>query len=92
MTRYIRLATGSLQYILLGLAAFISVFPFIWMVISATNTTADIIIGKVSFGHALLTNIQTFMTQVDVPLIMWNSIKIAGVGTVLTLAVTSLAG
>ncbi|WP_180900777.1 carbohydrate ABC transporter permease [Martelella soudanensis] len=90
--RLTRLATGSLTYILLGIAAFISVFPFIWMVIGATNTTADIVIGKVTFGHALMTNIEGFLAQVDVVRIMWNSIKIAGLGTFLTLAVTSLAG
>ena len=88
----LRTASGSLKYIFLGLAAFISVFPFFWMVIGATNTTADIVIGKVTFGRALMTNIEAFFAQVDVALIMWNSIKIAAVGTALTLAVTSLAG
>ncbi|WP_174801138.1 carbohydrate ABC transporter permease [Martelella limonii] len=88
----LRTASGSLKYIFLGLAAFISVFPFFWMVIGATNTTADIVIGKVTFGRALMTNIEAFFAQVDVALIMWNSIKIAAVGTALTLAITSLAG
>ncbi|MET3600897.1 carbohydrate ABC transporter permease [Martelella mangrovi] len=87
-----RYTAATLVYAALGLAAFISVFPFIWMVIGATNTTADIVTGKVSFGAALLDNISTFVTQVDVPLIMWNSVKIAVAGTLLTLFVSSLAG
>ncbi|WP_319520513.1 carbohydrate ABC transporter permease [uncultured Martelella sp.] len=87
-----RYTAATLIYAALGLAAFISVFPFIWMVIGATNTTADIVTGKVSFGAALLDNISTFVTQVDVPLIMWNSVKIAVAGTLLTLFVSSLAG
>ncbi|TCT34786.1 lactose ABC transporter membrane protein [Martelella mediterranea] len=88
-TRYL---STALLYGALGLAAFISVFPFIWMVISATNTTADIVTGKASFGLAFLDNIKMFFSQVDVPLIMWNSVKIAIAGTVLTLLVSSLAG
>ncbi len=88
-TRYL---SATLLYGALGLAAFISVFPFIWMVISATNTTADIVTGKASFGLAFLDNLSAFFTQVDVPLIMWNSVKIAIAGTFLTLLVSSLAG
>lgn len=81
-----------LQYGVLSLAAFLSVFPFIWMLIGATNTTSDIIRGKVSFGSALVTNVTAFFTQVDVPLVFWNSVKIAVVGTLLTLLISSLAG
>lgn len=81
-----------LQYAFLSLAAFLSVFPFIWMVIGATNTTSDIIRGKLSFGAALGANIGSFFTAVDVPLIMWNSVKIAIFGTLITLLISSLAG
>lgn len=86
-----RLAGNALQYVFLGIAAF-SVFPFIWMVIGATNTSIDIISGKTSFGSALAQNIATFLEQVDVPLVMWNSVKIAVLSTILTIAVSSLAG
>ncbi|WP_176083862.1 carbohydrate ABC transporter permease [Martelella sp. HB161492] len=87
-----RSAASFLKYALLALAAFISVFPFLWMVISATNTTADIVTGKATVGTALFSNIATFFTQVDVPLVMWNSVKIAIAGTFLTLLISSLAG
>ena len=80
------------MYLFLGIAAFLSVFPFIWMLIGATNSTADIIKGKVSLGSALLTNLQNFLTQVDVPLILWNSFKVAGLATFFTLLISSLAG
>jgi lactose/L-arabinose transport system permease protein len=83
-----RLAT----YLLLSLAAFISVFPFFWMVVGATNTSADVIKGKATPGGALWTNITVFFTSVDMPRILFNSFFIAGVGTALTLLVSSLAG
>ena len=85
-----RLSGTALQYAFLGLAAFLSIFPFFWMVISATNTSIDIIGGKTTFGGAFLANVGKFFTEVDVPLIFWNSAKVAVLATVLTIAVSSL--
>jgi lactose/L-arabinose transport system permease protein len=82
----------ALVYILLSIAAFISVFPFLWMIVGATNTSAEIIKGKISPGGAFLTNAMTFFNQVDALRIFWNSGFIAVVATVLTLAISSLAG
>ena len=79
-------------YTLLVIAAFVSVFPFLWMLIGATNYSADIIKGKVTPGTALLQNISVFFNSVDMPRILFNSFFIAGVGTALTLLVSSLAG
>jgi lactose/L-arabinose transport system permease protein len=79
-------------YLALTVAAFISVFPFVWMVVAATNTSPDIIKGKASPGDALLANIATFLNAVDLPRVLFNSFFIAGVGTALTLLVSSLAG
>lgn len=82
----------ALVYALLSVASFVSVFPFFWMVVGATNTSADIVKGKTSIGGALLTNAATFFNQVDALRIFWNSGFIAVVATVLTLAISSLAG
>ncbi|WP_412535308.1 carbohydrate ABC transporter permease [Mesorhizobium sp. BAC0120] len=82
----------AIVYLLLIVAAVISVFPFCWMIVSSTNTAADVLKGKATFGDALWTNIVNFFTQVDVLRIFWNSAFLAIVGTVLTLAVSSLAG
>jgi lactose/L-arabinose transport system permease protein len=92
MTTLRRRLPDIVQYAVLSLAAFLSIFPFIWMVIGATNTTSEIIRGKVTFGTALFDNIASFFAQVNVPLVFWNSVKIALVGTALTLLVSSLAG
>ncbi|MDX0994298.1 carbohydrate ABC transporter permease [Sinorhizobium medicae] len=87
-----RLAASAATYGLLGLMAFLSIFPFIWMVLGATNSSIDIIKGKLLPGAAFATNVGNFFTLVNVPLVFWNSAKIAILATVLTLAVSSLAG
>jgi lactose/L-arabinose transport system permease protein len=76
----------------LWLAAFISVFPFYWMVVGATNTANEITGGKSTFGLHLFENIGKFFTLVDAPRIFFNSFFVAITGTALTLIVTSLAG
>lgn len=82
----------GLLYIGLSVAAFISIFPFYWMVVGSTNTSPDIAAGKASPGLNLIQNIIAFFATVDVPRMFWNSAFIALVGTALTLIVSSLAG
>ena len=82
----------ALTYAALGLAAFISVFPFYWMIVGSTNTSIEIINGKSSFGSALLDNIAKFLAQVDVVHVFLNTSKVAFFGTVFTLIISSLAG
>ena len=77
-SRFARLLPDVLQYLVLSVAAFLSIFPFLWMVIGATNSSGDIIKGKTSFGAALSTNVTNFFTLVDVPLVFWNSAKVDG--------------
>jgi lactose/L-arabinose transport system permease protein len=82
----------GIVYLLLTAAAFVSGFPFFWMIVSSTNTAADVLKGKASFGDALWANIVKLFTQVDVPRVFGNSAFLAIVGTLLTLAISSLAG
>ncbi|MDB5473977.1 MAG: carbohydrate transporter permease [Devosia sp.] len=82
----------GLVYLLLSIAAFVSVFPFLWMVIGTTNSSADIIRGKASLGGEFFNNAVTFFTQVDALRVFWNSAFIAVVATALTLLISSLAG
>jgi len=79
-------------YGFVGVMSFISVFPFLWMILNTTNTSIDIMQGRLSMGSALSANIRNFFAATNVPLIFWNSTKIAILSTVLTLAVSSLAG
>ena len=82
----------GLVYLLLSIAAFVSVFPFYWMIVGATNRSADVVTGKANLGDYLFTNVATFFATVDVPRVFWNSAVIAVVGSLLTLLVSSLAG
>jgi lactose/L-arabinose transport system permease protein len=72
--------------------SFISLFPFYWMVVSSTNSTSDINIGKFTFGDQLLMNFNNLVGQVDLPLIFWNTSKIALINTLATLVICSMAG
>ncbi|WP_297110019.1 carbohydrate ABC transporter permease [uncultured Devosia sp.] len=88
-----RMSLGrGLTYLALSLVSFISVFPFFWMIIGATNTSADVNLGKMSFGTALFDNIAHFFSLFDVPRVLLNTAGIAVAGTALTLLVCSLAG
>ena len=85
-------ASNLLMQAALWLAAFISVFPFYWMVVGATNTAVEITGGKTTFGTKLLVNTAKFFALPNIPRIFANSFFVAIVGTILTLSVTSLAG
>lgn len=92
MNNPLALARSSLVYALLIIAALVSIFPFFWMIVGTTNTAADILKGKADFGGAFFDNVAMFFAQVDVPRVFWNSAFLAIVGTILTLAISSLAG
>lgn len=87
-----RLVQRTFVYTALSITAFVSVFPFIWLMVGATNTSADIIRGKTGLGTALITNYIHLTQQVDLPTLFWNSSKIAIIATALTLVVASLSG
>ncbi|WP_427982854.1 carbohydrate ABC transporter permease [Agarivorans sp.] len=80
------------MHVFLLLMSLISLFPFYWMVVSSTNKTSDINMGKFTFGDQLLVNFNNLTSQVDLPLIFWNTSKIALLSTFATLAVCSIAG
>lgn len=82
----------GVMYLFLVVIAFVSLFPFFWMVVSSTNTTADINQGKMSFGTALIDNFTKLNQLVDLPQIFWNTAKVSLLGTFLTLVIASLAG
>jgi len=41
-------------YLFLSISAFLSIFPFYWMIVGSTNTSVDVIKGKLIFGTHLL--------------------------------------
>lgn len=82
-----------LKYIFLTLAAVISIFPFVWMMISATNTAAEVNVGKLAPGGHLLTNLSNlFHNSLGYGASLRTSILIAVLTTVFALLISSVAG
>ena len=81
-----------ITYIFLSVAALISIFPFFWMIIGATNASKDILKGKLTFGSELINNTINLFGTVDIMSGLWMSTKIAVLGTILTLLLCSMAG
>ena len=80
-------------YIFLGIVAFISVFPFYWMISAATNTSFDVAQGRILPGGYLLENFKN-LTAGNQSLwgAMGKSFLYALVQTILALLICSLAG
>lgn len=83
---------GAFKYIFLSIAAFVSIFPFVWMLIGATNTATNITLGKITPGGELVNNFSKLLEMVDLPNVLFNSAKIALISTTLVLIFASLAG
>ncbi|MEG2708670.1 MAG: carbohydrate ABC transporter permease [Vagococcus sp.] len=81
------------KYFILIVASFISVFPFIWMILGMTNKTVDITAGKLMIGSELITNFQNlFANNLDFKRALLNSAVIAVITTVFSLLLSSMAG
>ena len=81
------------KYVFLILASIISIFPFLWMIICATNDAVDINRGTVTFGTSLFKNLQNlFATDRGFLKALGNSAIIAVITTALALLVSSAAG
>lgn len=80
------------KYIFLIIASAISVFPLIWMAISATNTSAEVVAGRMVPGTYLVQNFKNLLANQDVSGAMINSFKYSIVLTLLSLLICSLAG
>jgi cellobiose transport system permease protein len=78
---------------LLLLGVVVSLFPFYWTIVMATNTTQDIYSDppKLIFGSQLLTNIRHVLDNIDFFGSMLNTVIVAVCTTVLVLFFDSLA-
>ena len=79
-------------YAFLTVFAIFSLFPLYFMVVSATNTSAEVLSSKLVPGTHLFDNITKLFETQDVLSAMWSSAAIAIGTTVLALAVCSIAG
>lgn len=83
---------GLGRHFFLVIVSFLSIFPFYWMVVSATNTSKDITMGKLSFGSALITNVKNAFESADLFGAFKNSAILAIIIVFVSLFICSLAG
>lgn len=81
-----------LKHAFLIIVSFLSAFPFYWMIVSSTNTTLDVVLGKMTPGGYLLENFQALTANGKLYTAFQNSLSYTLVVMVLALLVSSLAG
>lgn len=79
-------------YIFLIIVAFISVFPFYWMISAATNESFAVTQGRIIPGTYAIENFKSLVASTELGLCMRNSFVYSIVQTLAALFVCSLAG
>lgn len=86
-------AFRTAEYIILSVLSIISIFPFIWMIIAATNPSVEVTKGTLIPGTYFLENLKTLLaSDLDYLTAFKNSILIAVVTTAVAMVVSSAAG
>ncbi len=80
------------KYLFLTIAAILSLFPLVWMLISATNKSVDVLSGTLLPGMNLVENFKTLLADTALMQALWNSFRNAIVATIASLFVCSIAG
>lgn len=85
---------GPVAYILLILAAALSLFPLYWTIVAATHTDKDIISPPTPLlpGSHLVDNLKIVWDQVDMTTALINSTIVAGCVSISTVLFATLAG
>lgn len=81
-----------LMYLILIVASAVSIFPFLWILISSTNPSVDVTRGRLLPGNYLLENVRNLFTSFDVFNALKNSVIVSLSTTLLALLIGSLAG
>ena len=80
------------KYAFLTVAAFISVFPLYWMIISSTNINRDILRGTLMPGTNLLVNLENLLAQAPLGQAFINTSINALSVSLVSIIICSLAG
>lgn len=84
---------NAVQYIFLSVLSLICLFPLIWMVIAATNTSTDVTSGTLIPGTYFFENLKAVLASDLQYLTSYkNSLIVAIITTVLAMIVSSAAG
>ena len=97
-TQKVKAKGGNIQrrlipaYIFLIIVSIISVFPLLWMISAATNTSLDVARGKITFGTYAIENFKALIASQNLAGAMKNSFIYSIFQTIISLFVCSLAG
>ncbi len=81
------------MYLFLTIAAFVSVFPLLWMIIASTNKSVDVTKGTLIPGSYFMENLNAVLTSnLRYTNAFKNSLFVAVVTTVLAMLISSAAG
>ncbi|RRJ65094.1 carbohydrate ABC transporter permease [Paenibacillus oralis] len=80
------------MYLFLAVAAFVSIFPFLWIIVSATNPSVDVTRGRLLPGAYFMANLGNLLESVDILNALKNSLIVSVSTTLLALLIASLAG
>lgn len=80
-------------YIPLIIMLVVSIFPFYWMFVGATNDTSKMFTNPptLSFGHQLIANLSNLNHSIGIYRVLYNSLFVSLVFVVLSLTVSTLA-
>jgi len=84
--------TSIISYTFLTIVSLISIFPFYWMIVSATNSRKDIITGKLTFGSEFINNLNMLLEMTNISQAFINTTKITLITMAISLLVSSMAG
>ena len=83
---------NGVQYSFLMILSFVSIFPFIWMIIGTTNTSKDITLGKMTLGNHFWENLHNLLSVGDLLTCVKNSAILSLVITLGSMLICSMAG
>ncbi|MCC3356961.1 carbohydrate ABC transporter permease [Bacillus sp. REN16] len=80
-------------YLLLLIGIVISIFPFYWMLVGATNHTSKMFSNPPTlwFGDQFLTNFTNLNNSINIWRVLFNSVFVSGVYVILALMVSTMA-
>ncbi|MDZ5757412.1 carbohydrate ABC transporter permease [Carnobacterium maltaromaticum] len=81
------------KYGFLSVAAFVSVFPFLFMLLGVTNKSIDISTGNLKIGQEFLTNLSNLLSNdLNFQRAFLNSLLVSLITTICALTISSIAG
>lgn len=88
------MVSKTFLYMILAVAALLSIFPFYWMFVMATNSNEVInrVPPAIFPGKELVTNFSNVLSTIDFFSAIWNTVLVASITTLGTLFLCSLAG